>query len=237
MQSLVCISLSTFPLLLPSLLRHSSFPVPHFPVMLCALCSNVDLDALATIEGYKNHSSCADLFPSSRQGCESWTLISNAQWIFYGGDIAAQCDIGTLGTQIISRVLYQEPGSFHSIRYGQEARWEYLKAQPIGTKIPFLWCFLSIAAKEGLFVSPKLNSHCLLEEDPAASYLKLRVLHQRPVGERLALASKWLGNCLQGHERCSSQVPENVHAPTRVLDIRPADGSQQPYLLISDARV
>ena len=111
-------------------------------------CSNINLDLLSTSEGYRHHPSCADLFQSSQNGCRSCRLIWGSQWSFYGGDLTQGYDLGPLDTQIIARVVWQKPGGFHSIRYGQEERWEYSKTQS-SHKVPFLWTFLAIAAKPG----------------------------------------------------------------------------------------
>ena len=60
--------------------------------MLCDFCSNIDLDQLATPEGYKHHSSCADLIQAAQDGRESCQLISQSQWIYVGGDLGKGYD-------------------------------------------------------------------------------------------------------------------------------------------------
>ena len=124
---------------------------PYVPEMLCKYCSNIDLDQLATTEGYKHHASCSDLLQSAQNGCESCSLIRDAHWQFYGGDLTTSCDLGNFETQIIARVVHQRPGSYHSIRYGQEIRWNHSKTETPASNSPFLWCFLSIAAEHGLY--------------------------------------------------------------------------------------
>ena len=42
----------------------------------------------------------------------------------------------------------------------------------------------------------------------------------------------WLDLCLQSHEKCRSKAPSRL--PTRVIDVGPFDGSQDPKLIITD---
>lgn len=124
--------------------------------MLCTFCSNIDLDQLATKEGYKHHSNCGDLLHSAENGCESCRLIWDSQWRDVGGDLSNQKhDLGPLETQIIARALYQKPGTYRMIRYGQEQRYSDYHSKKISSgqdsylEYPFLWSFLSVASKSG----------------------------------------------------------------------------------------
>ena len=109
-------------------------------------CSNIDLDQLATKEGYRHHPSCANLLASAKHGCESCKLIWDSQDKYNGGDLDNGYDLGPLETQIIARVVgpNKEPGRYERIRYGQEERWEH--GVDNGS---FLWTFLAVATESG----------------------------------------------------------------------------------------
>ncbi|PMD38806.1 HET-domain-containing protein [Hyaloscypha variabilis F] len=49
--------------------------------------------------------------------------------------------------------------------------------------------------------------------------------------EDFELAKQWLNDCLCGHDDCRKPNPRETRLPTRVLDIGPGDGSEEPYLL------
>jgi hypothetical protein len=115
--------------------------------MLCTFCSNIDLDQIATKEGYKHHPSCASLHASVKNGCESCKLIWDSQWKSVAGDLDDGYDIGPLEVQIIARTEVQDPGIYNRIRYGQEERFEY--GVDNGS---FLWTFLAIATIPGQIV-------------------------------------------------------------------------------------
>jgi len=128
--------------------------------MLCKFCSNIDLDQLATVEGYKHHASCADLIQSGKDGCESCGLILASQWVEAGGDLQQGYDMGSVETQIIARTVNQVPGHYEKIRFGQVARYERHRSmlmtayspdaiQDSTPKSPFLWSFLMVAASSG----------------------------------------------------------------------------------------
>lgn len=125
--------------------------------MLCTFCSNIDLDQLATKEGYKHHASCADLLKSADDGCASCKLIWDAQWVQIGGDLStSKHDLGSLETHIIAKAVNQEPGDYQMVRYGQETRfYDYhskvmFSGEDPSLEYPFVWSFLSIAAKSGM---------------------------------------------------------------------------------------
>ena len=48
------------------------------------------------------------------------------------------------------------------------------------------------------------------------------------------LMSAWVAECLEKHEICRKTQPESTPLPTRVLDVGPPDGSQQPFLYQPD---
>jgi len=48
------------------------------------------------------------------------------------------------------------------------------------------------------------------------------------------LISAWVAECLENHEICRKTQPESTPLPTRVLDVGPPDGSQQPFLYQPD---
>lgn len=54
--------------------------------------------------------------------------------------------------------------------------------------------------------------------------------------ETLETAQKWLLKCLNDHPTCRSKVSEG-RLPTRVIDVGPSDGSEEPYLFITAASV
>jgi hypothetical protein len=87
--------------------------------MLCKYCSNIDLDALVSKEGYKHHASCADLIKSSRDGCNSCSLIRNTG-NEPGVDLTNEYDVGPLDTQIVARVVFETPGNYNKIQFCQE---------------------------------------------------------------------------------------------------------------------
>jgi len=130
--------------------------------MLCSFCSNIDLDQLATDQGYKHHASCTELLHSVSNGCESCKLIWDSQWTELGGDLLDQrYDLGGLDMQIVARAVNQKPGSYDVIRYGQEIRFDdhqsRLKTGYLATpgddrapEFPHLWSFLSISARPGM---------------------------------------------------------------------------------------
>ena len=66
-----------------------------------------------------------------------------------------------------------------------------------------------------------------------------RVLLTRSLEHRLLLASTWLKTCLSLHDECLTHTDkdQNSYAPTRLIDVGPADGSQEPFLQTSTARV
>lgn len=72
--------------------------------------------------------------------------------------------------------------------------------------------------------------------DPSSKYTRMRPLAYRPLGNWLPCASKWLNECLEEHELCSSETITDIR-PTRVIDVGPSDGSQQPFLHISGEEV
>ncbi|KAE9380899.1 HET-domain-containing protein [Stipitochalara longipes BDJ] len=198
---------------------------PQF-AMLCNFCSDIDLDQLATVEGYKHHSSCADLFHSAQNGCESCQLILESQWVAAGGDLQQGYDIGSVETQIIARTMHQAPGDYEKIRFGQVARFHSHRSTLMTAyksdenddappKPPFLWSFLIVSANP---------------DDQSSSYIKLRPLGQRTVDRWDHLVSGWLTECLAGHEDCAHQSSAKVVPPTRVIDVGQADGSTAPFL-------
>lgn len=84
-----------------------------------------------------------------------------------------------------------------------------------------------------------LNSSDILtgsvEDDPAAWHGEIcgRPL-PRTAGdsdEDFELAKQWLNDCLCRHDHSQNMIPQETQLPTRVLDIGPADGSEEPYLL------
>jgi hypothetical protein len=75
----------------------------------------------------------------------------------------------------------------------------------------------------------------LVEDDPAAWHGGVRG-RQLPKtagdsDEDFELAKQWLNDCLCGHDDCRKPNPRETRLPTRVLDIGPGDGSEEPYLL------
>ena len=77
------------------------------------------------------------------------------------------------------------------------------------------------------------------EDDPAAWHggISGRLL-PRTAGdseEDFQLASSWLKDCLSNHTLCPKASIE-ASLPTRIIDVGPADGSIEPYLLQSDKR-
>ncbi|TVY25481.1 hypothetical protein LHYA1_G005729 [Lachnellula hyalina] len=193
--------------------------------MLCSFCSNIDLDQLATDQGYKHHASCAELLHSVRNGCESCKLIWDSQWTEIGGDLLDQrYDLGGLDMQIVARAVHQSPGSYEKIRYGQEIRWHDHQSRRMTPdddrppEVPYLWSFLAIAARP---------------DDLSSSYLRLRSLAYRSSENWQSSASSWINDCLAGHEACAPQSLATRRPPTRVIDVGPTDGSTDPLLHIS----
>jgi hypothetical protein len=121
--------------------------------MLCKYCSNIDLDALVSKEGYKHHASCADLIKSSRDGCNSCSLIRNTG-TEPGVDLTNEYDVGPLDTQIVARVVFETPGNYNKIQFCQETRRRetnrFLDDEGPDSEPPkgmqSYWCFLPIAA-------------------------------------------------------------------------------------------
>ncbi|KAH8590957.1 heterokaryon incompatibility protein-domain-containing protein [Bisporella sp. PMI_857] len=193
--------------------------------MLCKFCANIDLDQVATEEGYKHHKSVKDLLESAKNGCESCGLIRSAQRIEFGGDLDYGYDRGDLDTQITCRAYETKRGDFIVMRYGQDTRYDSKfsgsrPAQDIETS--FLWAFLDVAAEE---------------DNPVSELISNRKLGKRVPEERLALASMWLEGCLASHGRCSPMPHENIRSPTRVIDVGSSDGSRDPFLYTSNRDV
>jgi hypothetical protein len=55
----------------------------------------------------------------------------------------------------------------------------------------------------------------------------LFIRHARDVVS--VLGAFWLKKCLEGHEKCNNRP--NAVLPTRVIDVGPADGSSEPFIL------
>jgi hypothetical protein len=127
--------------------------------MLCTLCSNFDLDALTSPDGYAHHASCTSLLQSAQNGCPFCSLILDAQWTSIGGNLTADIvDKGGPDTQIKVRAIGQKIGGLYRIRYGQEARFERREINSWGGDMnSFLWCFIEIAADRGSLLSFVVN--------------------------------------------------------------------------------
>lgn len=64
-----------------------------------------------------------------------------------------------------------------------------------------------------------------------------RQISSRPGSEvAFALANQWLQDCLQHHRWCGPKRP-HCTLPTRVIDVGPADGSEEPRLMNGDGRI
>lgn len=55
--------------------------------MLCKFCTNIDLDALGSFEGYYHHESVKNLQESASNGCGSCLLIQGAHREYEGGSL------------------------------------------------------------------------------------------------------------------------------------------------------
>jgi len=96
----------------------------------------------------------------------------------------------------------------------------------------------SPAPSENIIVRPLFSLSLLTEfdeDDPAAWHGEIR---GRPLprtagdsDEDFELAKRWLNDCLCSHDYCQKATTQETRLPTRVLDIGPVDGSEQPYLL------
>lgn len=66
-----------------------------------------------------------------------------------------------------------------------------------------------------------------------------QIHYNAAVEENFSQARQWLRNCVDSHPKCGagqSSVDSMVMLPTRVIDVGPLDGSQEPRLLISDGK-
>ncbi|PVH80499.1 HET-domain-containing protein [Cadophora sp. DSE1049] len=200
--------------------------------MLCEFCANIDLDELSTPEGYKHHASCGDLYRSSLSGCASCKLILESQWERVGGPLSmTDLDSGRVDTQIIVRVVKQNPGDIKRLRYGQEAmnaeygsQWSNVTATwERSSEISYLWCFLVVVARPG---------------DRSTEYLPLQpfveATHTKDIWH--GFVTSWLRDCLN-HEACSPKSKDIARPPTRVIDVGTSDGYQDPYLRHSGEEV
>jgi hypothetical protein len=68
----------------------------------------------------------------------------------------------------------------------------------------------------------------LVPEDPAASFLPSRPMYYHD-GFDVSFIKEQMKDCYDHHTACLSRVPSPL--PTRVINVGPADGSQQPFLL------
>jgi hypothetical protein len=75
----------------------------------------------------------------------------------------------------------------------------------------------------------------ICQEDPAAWHgdIKGRPL-PKSAGDSdgdFELAKQWLSDCTFSHSSCQKKAVGETRLPTRVLDLGPSDGSEEPYLL------
>jgi hypothetical protein len=204
--------------------------------MLCYFCSSIDLDQLSR-EGYKHHASVGDLLGSARNGCDSCSLILDGQWDSLGGDLHLAYDQGTLETQIIAREVVD---GYKRIRYGQEARYRYWDRTdlPNGEKLrPFLWSFLKIATRHGIYISMPFVCVLTLADDPAATVVETRALDERSLVHQISLASRWLKECLDNHAICLPEGKEIFDGPTRMINVGSSNGCSAPFLQTSNGDI
>jgi hypothetical protein len=113
--------------------------------MHCDFCFNIDVDQLATKEGYQHHPSAASLYASAQRGCESCNLIWTSQYSFTDNRNDELYDLGPLATQIVARAGWgQGCGSLDYISYRQEDR---MSTRDRSFKLN---CDLAIAMRPGL---------------------------------------------------------------------------------------
>ena len=70
----------------------------------------------------------------------------------------------------------------------------------------------------------------MVADNLAAKWIKTRVLSSSTLENKLSLASMWLHNCLEKHQRCLHDVQDIIQVPARVIDVGPSDGSLEPFL-------
>ena len=67
-------------------------------------------------------------------------------------------------------------------------------------------------------------------------HLLARNVYPDPASEDcLGVAAEWLHTCVKTHKNCPK--PRRTSLPTRVIDVGPPDGSQKPYVLISNGKL
>jgi hypothetical protein len=72
-------------------------------------------------------------------------------------------------------------------------------------------------------------------DDPASQWFSSWLLGKTG---SIKLAKEWLKNCLQTHELCAFGCTKQLSSlPTRVIDVGPADGSEEPYLLVTKEKL
>jgi Heterokaryon incompatibility protein (HET) len=204
-------------------------------VMLCSFCSSIDLDQLSSKDGYKHHASVGDLLGSARNGCASCSLILDGQWDSVGGDLHLAYDRGPLETQIIARMMMGNEDD--SIRYGQEARHRDWDSQDLPNREklrPFLWSFLEIATKHGIYILVPFICVLTPADDPAATVVKTRALDERSLVHQISLASRWLKECLDNHAICLPEGKEIFDGPTRIINVGSSNGCSAPFLQTSN---
>jgi hypothetical protein len=77
----------------------------------------------------------------------------------------------------------------------------------------------------------------MVVDDPAAKWIETRVLGSSNLEDKLDLASTWLNNCLKNHRGCLPDVKGSTRVPSRLIDVGPSDGSQEPFLRDSNSDV
>jgi hypothetical protein len=98
---------------------------------------------------------------------------------------------------------------------------------------------LWVSQQEMVWNSPRIAVSMLLTltGDPAARFLKTRVVGQNDIEDQVCLASSWLKECLGTHSMCQPQSSEPISVPTGVINVGSSDGSRPPFLQDSSGEV
>ena len=68
--------------------------------------------------------------------------------------------------------------------------------------------------------------------DPSVDLFRFKHTITDPASEEMfALINTWIQNCESSHGGCTAMTSRTTPLPSRVIDVGPADGSQNPYLL------
>ncbi|KAE9379674.1 HET-domain-containing protein, partial [Stipitochalara longipes BDJ] len=199
--------------------------------MLCQTCKSIDFDRLLSLKEKlddfptKHHDSFAALLAASESGCELCGAIEKSTAVLIKQE--------ALRNRLKSEPVYLKmniKGRHNAGYLGCSAMWVHCLGKVI-VQLEIYVPEASVLANPDL----KLFSGRPISSNPASD-------------ESFALAKAWIHNCLtsQDHKFCPklnqphmSSLLQKSHrepgVPTRLIDVGPSDGSEEPKLIICSA--